>query len=99
MVSIIGLDSGKVQQLCDAANEEVDEANKVQIANFLCTVSLFILDPTTEYNIFLHNILARYFSYLVKATASCSCRETMLSLGALKELKQLKQRQNHLRLE
>lgn len=36
MVSVIGLDSDKVQQLCDAANEEVDEANKVQIANFLC---------------------------------------------------------------
>lgn len=36
MVSIIGLDSEKVQQLCDAANDEVDEANKVQIANFLC---------------------------------------------------------------
>lgn len=36
MVSVIGLDSEKVQQLCDAANEEVDEANKVQIANFLC---------------------------------------------------------------
>ncbi|CAI9107067.1 OLC1v1006343C3 [Oldenlandia corymbosa var. corymbosa] len=36
MVSIIGLDSDKVQLLCDAANEEVDEANKVQIANFLC---------------------------------------------------------------
>ncbi|GFZ09798.1 similar to EMBRYO DEFECTIVE 3147 [Actinidia rufa] len=26
----------KVQQLCNAANEEVDEANKVQIANFVC---------------------------------------------------------------
>ncbi|CAN0903920.1 Malonyl-CoA-acyl carrier protein transacylase, mitochondrial [Linum grandiflorum] len=37
MVSIIGLDSDKVQQLCDAANQEVDEAEKVQIANFLCT--------------------------------------------------------------
>ncbi|KAL8260691.1 hypothetical protein R6Q59_028644 [Mikania micrantha] len=37
MVSIIGLDSDKVQQLCDAANEEVEEAEKVQIANFLCT--------------------------------------------------------------
>ncbi|PIA59564.1 hypothetical protein AQUCO_00400446v1 [Aquilegia coerulea] len=36
MVSIIGLDSEKVQLLCDAANEEVDEENKVQIANFLC---------------------------------------------------------------
>ncbi|GAA0164818.1 hypothetical protein LIER_20366 [Lithospermum erythrorhizon] len=36
MVSIIGLDSEKVQKLCDAANEEVDEADKVQIANFLC---------------------------------------------------------------
>ncbi|KAI8523515.1 hypothetical protein RHMOL_Rhmol13G0080000 [Rhododendron molle] len=36
MVSVIGLDSDKVQLLCDAANEEVDEADKVQIANFLC---------------------------------------------------------------
>ncbi|KAJ7964260.1 Malonyl-CoA:Acyl carrier protein transacylase [Quillaja saponaria] len=36
MVSILGLDSEKVQQLCDAANQEVDEGNKVQIANFLC---------------------------------------------------------------
>ncbi|XP_076956592.1 uncharacterized protein LOC143631854 [Bidens hawaiensis] len=37
MVSIIGLDSYKVQQLCDAANEEVEEDGKVQIANFLCS--------------------------------------------------------------
>ncbi|KAM7259787.1 hypothetical protein ACFE04_015528 [Oxalis oulophora] len=37
MVSIIGLDSQKVQELCDAANQEVDEADKVQIANYLCT--------------------------------------------------------------
>ncbi|MQL83474.1 hypothetical protein Taro_015981, partial [Colocasia esculenta] len=36
MVSVIGLDSEKVQSLCDAANEDVDEKNKVQIANFLC---------------------------------------------------------------
>jgi [acyl-carrier-protein] S-malonyltransferase len=36
MVSVIGLDSEKVQLLCNAANEDVDEANKVQIANFLC---------------------------------------------------------------
>ncbi|TVU47428.1 hypothetical protein EJB05_07031, partial [Eragrostis curvula] len=36
MVSVIGLDSEKVQQLCDAANEEVDENERVQIANFLC---------------------------------------------------------------
>ncbi|XP_050219248.1 uncharacterized protein LOC126669744 [Mercurialis annua] len=36
MVSIIGLDAEKVQQLCDAANQEVDEADKVQIANYLC---------------------------------------------------------------
>lgn len=41
MVSVIGLDSEKVQQLCDAANEEVDEENRVQIANFLCPVRLF----------------------------------------------------------
>nr|XP_011461448.1 PREDICTED: malonyl-CoA-acyl carrier protein transacylase, mitochondrial isoform X2 [Fragaria vesca subsp. vesca] len=37
MVSVIGLDSDKVQQLCDAANEEVDDKDKVQIANYLCT--------------------------------------------------------------
>ncbi|KAG4387255.1 hypothetical protein AAZX31_11G189900 [Glycine max] len=36
MVSVIGLDSEKVQQLCDAANQEVPEAEKVQIANYLC---------------------------------------------------------------
>ncbi|XWS29071.1 hypothetical protein CRYUN_Cryun25bG0125300 [Craigia yunnanensis] len=36
MVSVIGLDSEKVQQLCDAANQEVDLADKVQIANYLC---------------------------------------------------------------
>uniref|UniRef100_A0ACD5XP57 Uncharacterized protein n=1 Tax=Avena sativa TaxID=4498 RepID=A0ACD5XP57_AVESA len=36
MVSVIGLDSEKVQQLCDAANEDVDEGERVQIANFLC---------------------------------------------------------------
>ncbi|KAM6578345.1 hypothetical protein CsatB_030182 [Cannabis sativa] len=36
MVSIIGLDSEKVQQLCDAANQEVDDKDKVQIANYLC---------------------------------------------------------------
>lgn len=43
MVSIIGLDSGKVQLLCDAANEEVDDNNKVQIANFLCPVRYLLL--------------------------------------------------------
>ncbi|KAK4274863.1 hypothetical protein QN277_018030 [Acacia crassicarpa] len=37
MVSVIGLDSEKVQQLCDAANQEVPEAEGVQIANYLCT--------------------------------------------------------------
>ncbi|XP_058102898.1 uncharacterized protein LOC131246616 [Magnolia sinica] len=36
MVGVIELDSEKVQLLCDAANEEVDEKNKDQIANFLC---------------------------------------------------------------
>lgn len=34
MVSVIGLDSGKVGELCDAAREKSGE--KVQIANFLC---------------------------------------------------------------
>lgn len=43
MASIIGLDSDKVQQLCDAANEEVEEAEKVQIANYLCTVMLITI--------------------------------------------------------
>lgn len=42
MVSVIGLDSDKVQELCDAANQEVDENNKVQIANYLCTVRTII---------------------------------------------------------
>ncbi|XP_061960256.1 uncharacterized protein LOC133681136 [Populus nigra] len=36
MVSVIGLDADKVQHLCDAANQDVDEDNKVQIANYLC---------------------------------------------------------------
>ncbi|KAL8138614.1 hypothetical protein V2J09_004615 [Rumex salicifolius] len=36
MVSVIGLDTEKVQKLCDAANEDVEEDQKVQIANFLC---------------------------------------------------------------
>ncbi|CAM6034555.1 unnamed protein product [Sphagnum compactum] len=36
MVSAIGLDSDKVAALCNAANEEVSEDEKVQIANFLC---------------------------------------------------------------
>jgi [acyl-carrier-protein] S-malonyltransferase len=39
MVSVIGLDSDKVAALCDAANEEVSEDERVQIANFLCPVS------------------------------------------------------------
>ena len=48
MVSIIGLDSEKVQQLCDAANEEVEEAEKVQIANYLCTVMhIYYFTPTS----------------------------------------------------
>jgi hypothetical protein len=47
MVSVIGLDSDKVAALCNAANEEVSEDKKVQIANLLCpsicfAVSLFI---------------------------------------------------------
>ncbi|OMO79098.1 hypothetical protein COLO4_24546 [Corchorus olitorius] len=36
--AIIELDSEKVQQLCDAANQEVDVAEKVPIANNLCPV-------------------------------------------------------------
>lgn len=36
MVSVIGLDSAKVQELCDAANADVSEDERVQIANYLC---------------------------------------------------------------
>ncbi|KAH9309176.1 hypothetical protein KI387_037087 [Taxus chinensis] len=36
MVSVIGLDAQKVQMLCDAANAEVEEKERVQIANYLC---------------------------------------------------------------
>lgn len=43
MVSVIGLDSEKVQLLCEAANEEVEEAEKVQVANFLCPVRFIYL--------------------------------------------------------
>lgn len=37
MASVIGLDAEKVQALCDAANEDVSEEDRVQIANYLCT--------------------------------------------------------------
>eukprot|EP00877_Chromochloris_zofingiensis_P008269 jgi/Chrzof1/3696/Cz13g05150.t1_MCT1[v5.2] len=36
MVSVIGLDSAKVGELCAAACEEVGDKNAVQIANYLC---------------------------------------------------------------
>eukprot|EP00245_Coleochaete_scutata_P005974 TRINITY_DN20025_c0_g1_i1.p1 TRINITY_DN20025_c0_g1~~TRINITY_DN20025_c0_g1_i1.p1 ORF type:complete len:413 (+),score=64.66 TRINITY_DN20025_c0_g1_i1:107-1345(+) len=36
MVSVIGLDSEKVAELCKAASEEAGEGQGVQIANFLC---------------------------------------------------------------
>ncbi|CAI5465072.1 unnamed protein product [Closterium sp. Yama58-4] len=36
MVSVIGLGADKVQELCDAANADVEESQRVQIANFLC---------------------------------------------------------------
>lgn len=38
MVSVIGLDADKVAELCEAANAEVSEEERVQIANFLCPV-------------------------------------------------------------
>lgn len=38
MVSVIGLDAEKVAELCEAANAEVSEEERVQIANFLCPV-------------------------------------------------------------
>lgn len=58
MVSVIGLDSEKVQELCDAANEEVDEQERVQIANFLCPVSvLSVVIVTTSLFLLLYWIL------------------------------------------
>jgi [acyl-carrier-protein] S-malonyltransferase len=36
MVSVIGLDAAKVQELCEAANKQVSPDQKVQIANYLC---------------------------------------------------------------
>eukprot|EP00897_Mesotaenium_endlicherianum_P000508 jgi/Mesen1/10458/ME000082S09962 len=36
MVSVIGLSSDKVQELCEAANADVAEEQRVQIANYLC---------------------------------------------------------------
>eukprot|EP00270_Netrium_digitus_P010674 TRINITY_DN332_c0_g1_i1.p1 TRINITY_DN332_c0_g1~~TRINITY_DN332_c0_g1_i1.p1 ORF type:complete len:448 (-),score=121.41 TRINITY_DN332_c0_g1_i1:73-1326(-) len=36
MVSVIGLDSAKVGELCDAANADLPKEEHVQIANFLC---------------------------------------------------------------
>lgn len=37
MASVVGLDTERVQALCDAVNEEVSEEDRVQIANYLCT--------------------------------------------------------------
>ena len=61
MVSVIGLDSEKVQQLCDAANQEVDEADKVQIANYLCPVR------------FLYYLFVIMISYPVKNVLIYGC--------------------------
>ncbi|CAL5225372.1 g8177 [Coccomyxa viridis] len=36
MVSVIGLDADKVNELCEAANKEVGQEEGVRIANFLC---------------------------------------------------------------
>ena len=36
MCSVIGLDSGKVAELCEAATEAAGAGESVQIANFLC---------------------------------------------------------------
>lgn len=61
MVSVIGLDSEKVQLLCYAANEDVDEANKVQIANFLCPVSF--LEIFLSFFFFPFNILHIFLTW------------------------------------
>ena len=90
MVSIIGLDSEKVQQLCDAANQEVDEADKVQIANYLCPViqyhlSLHLKPVKNE----LHHSINGVWYY----------RVTTQSLEVSKESKLLKPKLSHSRHE
>lgn len=39
MASIIGLDAGKVGELCEAASAAVGKGEGVRIANYLCPVS------------------------------------------------------------
>lgn len=90
MVSIIGLDSEKVQLLCDAANEEVDEKNKVQIANFLCPVSSFHCSLS---------ICITFFFLETDTRSFCNIRVIMQFQEVWKVWKQWRPRQSHLRLE
>ena len=77
MVSVIGLDSEKVQQLCDAANEEVDESNKVQIANYLCPVRTSISSLKPENHIMAcYMVMSQHLT--IALVASTYGREIML---------------------
>ena len=90
MVSIIGLDSEKVQQLCDAANQEVEEADKVQIANYLC--------PVIQYHLSLHlKPVKNQLRHSINAV--WYYRVTTLSLEVSKESKLLKPKPSHSRPE
>ena len=80
MVSVIGLDSEKVQQLCDAANQEVDVADKVQIANYLCPVRFFYLSRWS-------NELSLMLCLLGEVDMRCLGREIMQYLAVSKEWK------------
>lgn len=55
MVSVIGLDSGKVQEICDAVNERVG-AGSVQIANFLCPGN-YVISGSSEVRSTQHALL------------------------------------------
>lgn len=77
MVSIIGLDSEKVQLLCDAANEEVDEKNKVQIANFLCPVRSFCIPFSFSFFFLTFQFLQRSLVSRLMQDLFCDIRVTM----------------------
>ena len=68
MVSVIGLDAEKVQSLCDAANEEVPEEERVQIANFLCPVRIYTAHVLCLPNKFLRIEFDKNYYYLDRET-------------------------------
>lgn len=75
MVSVIGIDSEKVQQLCDAANQEVPEAEKVQIANYLCPVRFLWIWLLTSLDkiLFLGFIMSNFFGIVISLAGKLCC--------------------------